>query len=71
MLDVGDAEHLRVSDASVDVVTVAFGVRNFGDLEAGLREMARNNKTRGQGRYTGVLASPQPAVPGAVRVLYL
>ena len=48
MLDVGDAEHLRVSDASVDVVTVAFGVRNFGDLEAGLREMARTIKPGGK-----------------------
>mgnify|MGYP003200337746 CR=1 FL=1 len=43
-----DAEHLRVSDASVDVVTVAFGVRNFGDLEAGLREMARTIKPGGK-----------------------
>ena len=48
VLDVGDAEHLRVSDASVDVVTVAFGVRNFGDLEAGLREMARTIKPGGK-----------------------
>ena len=40
--------HVRVSDASVDVVTVAFGVRNFGDLEAGLREMARTIKPGGK-----------------------
>ena len=31
-----------------DVVTVAFGVRNFGDLEAGLREMARTIKPGGK-----------------------
>ena len=49
VLDVGDAEHLRVSDASVDVVTVAFGVRHFGDLEAGLGEMARTIKPGGKG----------------------
>lgn len=48
VLDVGDAEHLAVSDASVDVATVAFGVRNFGDLEAGLREMARTLKPGGK-----------------------
>lgn len=48
VLDVGDAEHLAVSDASVDVATVAFGVRNFGDLEAGLREMARALKPGGK-----------------------
>lgn len=41
VLDCGDAEHLDVADASVDVATVAFGVRNFGDLEAGLRELCR------------------------------
>ena len=48
VLDVGDAEHLRVSDASVDVVTVAFGVRNFGNMEAGLSEALR--VLRGGGR---------------------
>lgn len=47
-LDVGDAEHLAVGDASVDVVTVAFGVRNFGDVEAGLREMARTIRPGGK-----------------------
>lgn len=41
VLDCGDVEHLDVADASVDVATVAFGVRNFGDLEAGLRELGR------------------------------
>lgn len=47
-LEVGDAEHLSVEDASVDVVTVAFGVRNFGDLEAGLKQMARTIKPGGK-----------------------
>lgn len=41
VLDVGDAEAIEAADASVDVVTVAFGVRNFGDLEQGLREIVR------------------------------
>lgn len=44
----GDAEHLGVEDSSVDAVTVAFGVRNFGDLEAGLGELARTIKPGGQ-----------------------
>ena len=47
-LEQGDAEHLKLASASVDVVTVAFGVRNFGDLEAGLREMARTIKPHGK-----------------------
>ncbi len=40
-LEQGDGEHLNLETASVDVATVAFGVRNFGDLQAGLRELAR------------------------------
>ena len=39
---------LAVADASVDVATVAFGVRNFGDLGAGLRELARTIKPGGK-----------------------
>ena len=44
VLERGDAEHLAVADASVDAATVAFGVRNFGDLAAGLHELARTIK---------------------------
>jgi len=36
-----DAIHLPLADGAVDAVTVAFGIRNFEDLEAGLRELAR------------------------------
>lgn len=48
VLEVGDAEHLSVADQTVDVVTVAFGVRNFGDLNAGLVEIARTIKPTGR-----------------------
>lgn len=64
-LAVGDAEHLDVADGSVDVATVAFGVRNFENLEQGLREMYRTIKDGGhivilefstpQGRIFGAL----------------
>jgi demethylmenaquinone methyltransferase/2-methoxy-6-polyprenyl-1,4-benzoquinol methylase len=37
----GDAEALPFADNSFDAITVAFGVRNFGNLEAGLKEMCR------------------------------
>jgi demethylmenaquinone methyltransferase/2-methoxy-6-polyprenyl-1,4-benzoquinol methylase len=40
-LTVADALNLPVADGAVDVVTVAFGVRNFENLEDGLRELAR------------------------------
>jgi len=36
-----DALRLPLADASVDVVSCVFGVRNFGDLQAGLCEMSR------------------------------
>ncbi len=37
----GVAESIELPEQSVDVVTVAFGVRNFEDLRGGLSEMAR------------------------------
>jgi demethylmenaquinone methyltransferase / 2-methoxy-6-polyprenyl-1,4-benzoquinol methylase len=40
-LETGDSERLRFEDNSFDAVTVAFGVRNFENLEKGLREMWR------------------------------
>lgn len=40
-LSEGDAEHLEFATGSFDAVTVAFGVRNFGDIDAGLHEMHR------------------------------
>lgn len=44
----GDAERLGFDDASFDAATVAFGVRNFGDLDAGLRELARTIRPGGR-----------------------
>lgn len=40
-LDLGDSEDLPYEDNSFDAVTVAFGVRNFENLEKGMREMNR------------------------------
>lgn len=37
----GDAESLEFADGSFDAVTVAFGVRNFENIGAGLRQMHR------------------------------
>ena len=47
VLEQGDGERLALADGAVDAATVAFGVRNFGDLEAGLRELARVVKPGG------------------------
>lgn len=40
-LETGDSENLRFDANSFDAVTVAFGVRNFENLEKGLAEMLR------------------------------
>ncbi|PKQ60691.1 bifunctional demethylmenaquinone methyltransferase/2-methoxy-6-polyprenyl-1,4-benzoquinol methylase [Labilibaculum filiforme] len=37
----GDSENIQFADNSFDAITVAFGVRNFENLEKGLREMNR------------------------------
>ncbi len=39
--DLGDAERLTFSDRTFDAAIVAFGVRNFENLNQGLREMRR------------------------------
>lgn len=38
---IGDALHIPLRDGSVAAAGVAFGIRNVGDLDAGLRELAR------------------------------
>ena len=38
---IADAQALPFADASFDRITAGFAVRNFGDLDAGLREMRR------------------------------
>jgi demethylmenaquinone methyltransferase / 2-methoxy-6-polyprenyl-1,4-benzoquinol methylase len=38
---VGDALHLPIADASFDAATIAFGLRNLPDFEAGFRELRR------------------------------
>lgn len=43
----GDAANLPFEDNTFDVVTVAFGVRNFEDLDKGLSEIQRVLKPKG------------------------
>jgi len=40
-LESGDAEAIKQPDQSFDLVMVAYGIRNFQDLHAGLKEMLR------------------------------
>ena len=69
-LQTGDSEAIHFPDAHFDAVTVAFGVRNFENLEKGLREMLRVLKPGGR---LVVLEFSQPKTPGVRHVydLYL
>ncbi len=56
-LEVGDAENLPYPDGTFDAITVAFGVRNFEDLERGIAEM---NRVLRPGGHLYVLEFSQP-----------
>jgi demethylmenaquinone methyltransferase/2-methoxy-6-polyprenyl-1,4-benzoquinol methylase len=62
----GDGETINFPDNSFDGVMVAFGVRNFENLEKGLREILRVLKP---GAQLIVLEFSKPVIPG-VRSLY-
>jgi demethylmenaquinone methyltransferase / 2-methoxy-6-polyprenyl-1,4-benzoquinol methylase len=44
----GDGMRLPLGDASVDAITIAFGLRNLPDTAAGLRELARVTRPGGR-----------------------
>lgn len=64
-----EAEELPFADGQFDAVTAAFGVRNFHDLDAGLREMHR---VLGRGGRIFVLefSTPRGKAFGTVFSLY-
>ena len=47
MFEKEDCTHLSYNNENFDAVTAAFGIRNFADLDAGLREMCRVLRTGG------------------------
>jgi demethylmenaquinone methyltransferase/2-methoxy-6-polyprenyl-1,4-benzoquinol methylase len=56
----GDSEAILFEDNSFDAVTVAFGVRNFENLEQGLSEIKRVMRPRGR---LIVLECTEPSLP--------
>ncbi len=63
-----DALHLPLADASVDLVTSAFGFRNLANYEEGLAEILRVLRPGGQ---LGILECNQPeGLTGAIYNLY-
>lgn len=45
---VGDGEALGFGDGAFDCATIAFGIRNYQDIDAGLREFARVLRSGGE-----------------------
>ena len=64
-----DAEHIDMASESVDAVTVAFGVRNFENIEACLAELRRVIKPEG---HLVILefSNPSNRLVGAIYRLY-
>ena len=65
-----DALRLPLADASLDLITVAFGFRNLANYDAGLREMRRVLRPRWSGGHPGILAAAESAVFGALYNFY-
>jgi demethylmenaquinone methyltransferase/2-methoxy-6-polyprenyl-1,4-benzoquinol methylase len=63
----GDATRIPVADASVDAVTIAFGIRNVENVQAACDEMQRVVRPGGR---LAILEFAVPTLPG-VRALYL
>ena len=57
-LEPGDSEDIHYADNYFDAITVAFGVRNYENLEKGLREMQRVLKP---GKKVAILEFSKPA----------
>jgi demethylmenaquinone methyltransferase/2-methoxy-6-polyprenyl-1,4-benzoquinol methylase len=64
-----DALRLPFRDASFDVVSVGYGVRNFQDIDAGLRELARVLKPGG--RLAILEATPARGIIGRCANWYI
>lgn len=64
----GDSEAINFADNTFDAITVAFGVRNFSNLKAGLSEMKRVLKPGGK---LVVLEFSKPSLPGVKNLYHL
>lgn len=68
-LRVAEAEALPFAEAEFDAVTAAFGVRNFHDIPAGLKEMYRVLKPGGK-MYVLEFSTPRSKIFGGLYRFY-
>jgi len=66
-LEIGDAENLKFSNNFFDILTIGFGIRNFNDLDKGLKESYRVLKKSG---YIIILETSLPK-KNFIKVFYL
>lgn len=69
-LDVGDGTALPYPDDTFDAVTIAYGLRNFADVDAGLREFARVLRPGGRLVVLEFPPPPQGAFGRAFRLYF-
>lgn len=71
VLEVGDAMALPYPDASFDALSVAYGLRNFADPDAGLRELYRVLKPGGRLVVLEFPPPPRGLLGGLFRLYFL
>jgi demethylmenaquinone methyltransferase/2-methoxy-6-polyprenyl-1,4-benzoquinol methylase len=67
---IADAQALSFDDASFDRVVAGFAVRNFGDLDAGLREMRRVVRPRGRAVILELSTPPNGLIRSAFNLYF-
>jgi len=70
LMALGSAMEIPLEDNSVDVVTISFGVRNFLDLDKGLKEMLRVLKPGGKVLILE-FSLPRRALTKSMHLLYI
>ena len=66
----GDSEHMRFGDGSFDVATIGFGIRNFEDRPAALREIRRILRSGGKLVILELSVPSNPVIRGVYNIYF-